>query len=235
MTSDLRTTLRDRIEKILPSTEFRRMVSAEDKEAAYRLRYDAYRRENRIPEDDARISIDFADVLPNTDTYGIFVGGKLCSSIRVSVLTTTCPKSPSVDVFQNDLRRRITDGVVIIDPTRFVTSMEAAEEMPELPFLTLRVPAMACEHYEADECLSTVRLNHRGFYKRVFRATPITEPIYYPPMNMQVQLMTSTPDDIREGLFARYPFFNANYVERRQIFGPPDRVPGIERQLRSVS
>lgn len=211
------------------------MVSAEDKEAAYRLRYDAYRRENRIPEDVSRISIDFADVLPNTDTYGIFISGRLCSSIRISVLTTACPKSPSVDVFQDELRRRIRDSAVIIDPTRFVTNAEAAEELPELPFLTLRVPAMACEHYEADECLSTVRLNHRAFYRRVFRATAVTEPIYYPPMNMQVQLMTSTPDDIRASLFARYPFFNANYVERRQIFGPPNRLPGIESTLKTAS
>lgn len=208
------------------------MVQAEDKEAAYRLRYDAYRRENRIPADASRLSIDFADVLPNTDTYGIFVAGKLCSSIRLSILTTECPKSPSVDVFGDKLLRRIKPSAVIIDPTRFVTDTQAADELPELPFLTLRVPAMACEHYRAVECLSTVRLNHRAFYRRLFRCKPVSEPVYYPPMNMEVQLMTSTPDDIRTGLFARYPFFNANYVERRQVFGPPERIPGVDLHLR---
>jgi hypothetical protein len=133
------------------------------------------------------------------------------------------------------LTPQLAEGKMFIDPSRFVTDAQAAREFPELPYLTLRVPTLACVHYEADECLSTVRLSHKAFYKRVYRSKPIAEPIYYEMLKMEAQLMTTDVDTIHNELMARYPFFQSDYLERRQLFGPVELMPGVETRRQRVA
>lgn len=228
---EIRRPFADRVVDLLQVTEYRRMNTHEDKEAAFRLRYDAYRREDYIPDDPTGKSVDFLDEKPNTETYGLFIAGKLVSSVRISVLTQECPFSPSMIYNAKFLEPKLAAGMIFIDPSRFVTETQAAREFPELPYLAIRVPAMACVHYHVDECLSSVRLTHQAFYKRVFRSKAVTDPVEYQMLNMTIQLMSTTYEAIREDVAKRYPFFTSNYLERRQLFGPSTDMPGITRQV----
>ena len=85
-------TFDERMYDLLEVTEYRRMESGEDREAAFRLRYNAYRREDFIDEHEDGQATDYLDEKPNTRTYGIFVVGELAGSIRISVVTSECPE-----------------------------------------------------------------------------------------------------------------------------------------------
>src|SRR6202051_3345837 len=72
----------------LEHVDYRLAETAEDREQIYCLRYRAYLREGAIlPSESERVT-DRYDDLPNNFTFGIFIQGELCSSIRVSVLTS---------------------------------------------------------------------------------------------------------------------------------------------------
>lgn len=221
----------ERVFDLLHATEYRCMESHEDREAAYRLRYDAYRREDYIPDDPSGKSVDFLDDKPNTRTFGLFLAGRLVSSVRISVLTAECPFSPSM-IYNGDLiGPTLAEGKIYIDPSRFVTEAKAAREFPELPYMAMRIPSMACVHYNVDECLSSVRLTHQAFYKRIFRSRPIAPPVEYEMLNMTIQLMSTTYEAIRSDVARRYPFLRSNYLERRQLFGPATNMVGIHEQV----
>ena len=218
----------ERMHDLLDVTEYRKMNTSEDREAVFRLRYDAYRREEFIEPNEEGTSVDSMDDKPNATTYGIFIAGELAGSIRISILTEACPHSPSMVTYSHVLMPMLERGMVLIDPTRFVANERLSKEFPELPYLTLRVPTMACEHYLADECLSVIRTEHAAFYKRVYRSRLIGEPCHHPTVTFPIQLMSTTVDEIRNGLYQRYPFFRSNYLERRSLFGPSSLMPGIE-------
>ncbi len=222
----------DRIASLMPVVEYRNMVEPEDREAAFRLRYDAYRRENRIPENSQRLSSDFLDDMPNAQTFGVFIAGKLASSIRLNMVTQDCPQSISMVSNREQLETMLESGKTFIDPSRFVIDMRAVCDFPELPYLTMRIPVMACLHFNVDECLTLVRREHHSFYRRIFRSQPIAEPVHLDMLNMDVQLMSSRVDDIHNELDRRYPFFRSDYLERRRLFGRREDMIGFSEEAR---
>lgn len=221
-------TFSERVFNLLDNTEYRLMVSGEDREAAFRLRHDAYFREGYIDRDPRGLSADFLDDKPNNHTVGVFIAGQLVSSFRVHILTAACPEGLSMVCNSAELQPKLDAGMVLIDPSRFVTEASAAREFPELPYLTVRVPVMACEHYLADECLSSVRKAHAAFYRRVFRSKPIADPVMYDLLRMEVQLLSCDVPQLRSELYVRYPFLASTHIERRALFGPADAMIGIE-------
>src|ERR1700686_5556447 len=85
----------DRTADPLEHVDYRLAETPEDKDRIYRLRYRAYLREGGIlPSESERVT-DRYDDLPNNFTFGIFIQGELCSSIRVSVLTSEWRGGPS--------------------------------------------------------------------------------------------------------------------------------------------
>src|SRR6516165_6627946 len=84
---------------LLDHVDYRLVQTTEEKDQIYNLRYRAYLREGAIqPRTDERV-VDQFDDLPNTWTFGVYVGGELYSSIRINVATSEWRTSPSVEVF----------------------------------------------------------------------------------------------------------------------------------------
>ena len=216
-----------RVEQIRDNVEYRRMVEPEDRAAVYRLRYEGYLREGKIAADASRMLRDEYDDLPNTDSYGIFVCGRLVSTVRLSILTPQCPHSPSVTAFGDDVLDRVKAGRVIVDPQRLVIEPRAVGQFPELPWLAVRIPTMAVIHYGADECLSSVQVHHKSFYERIFRTTRVGGPVHYAPLDMTIETHKADAHDLIHDLNTRYPFLCSDWLERRQLFGRADRIPGL--------
>lgn len=223
---DVNRSLRERIDLIMPSVEYRQMVDHEDREAVYRLRDTGYRRFRALPADWKGYLPDHYDEVGNSQTFGIFVGGRLSASMRLSVISPERPVGPAMEIFKDEIMERVDQGRVLVDPNRFVTDTSAAAQFPELPYLAMRLPVMACLHFGADECLSMVRPEHMPFYKRVFSAESVAGPILHPTLNMNAMLMVSQVDDLHDDLDRRFPFWRSNYLERRQLFGQPHVVLG---------
>lgn len=210
---------------LLDRVEYRR-VSVEDQfDPVYRLRYDAYRREDSVPINSQQVVRDEFDELPNVHCFGVYMDGELVSSLRLHHLTPGFRNSPSHSVFPDILDPMLDAGATILDPGRFTADYEASLAYPALPFLTLRVGVMAIQHFGVKYCLSSVRPEHGAFYRRVFKSVAMSEPRYYHGLTFPMVLYVCDLLSDWDGLMRRYPFFRSTADERQRLFGKPGRTP----------
>jgi hypothetical protein len=203
---------------LLDQVDYRLARTPEEKEEIYNLRYRAYLREGAVKESaDQRVSDQYDD-LANSWTFGVYVQGELCSSVRISVLTSEWRLSCSAEAFGEILYPRLDRGEIIIDPARFVADPEKTRRFPELPYVTLRLAYMACEYFNADIGLAIVRAEHQAFYRRVFLHESIAEPRFFPGLLKPVGLMAADFPAQREKVFERYPMMRSTAFERRMLF-----------------
>ncbi len=204
--------------ELLDHVDYRLAETAAERETIYRLRYRAYLQEGAIePRPDQRVTDRF-DELPNTWIFGVYYDGVLASSIRVSVATPENPISPSVDAFSDVLQPELAKGKIIVDPTRFVADPNRAKTYRELPYLTVRLGYIGCEHFGADLGLASVRADHAAFYRRVFLQEQLAPARLPPGMIKPVCLMAADYGAVRERIFQRYPYFRTSLFERRMMF-----------------
>src|SRR5579883_394437 len=182
--------------------DYRRIETAEDRDQLYAMRYRAYLQGGLImPSDSERVS-DRYDDAPNAWTFGIYVDGELCSSLRVHVLTSEARMSYATELFGDILNPRLDRGEIFVDPARFVADP-------------------ACEYFNADSGLALVRTEHQAFYRRVFLQETIAEPRSFPNVLRKVALMACDYRAVRERVVARFPIMRSNTFERRMLFERP--------------
>jgi hypothetical protein len=189
----------------------------------YRLRYEAYRREEFIPINSQQVVRDEFDDLPNAYCFGIYIDGRLVCSLRLHHLTREFRISPSYSVFTDVLDPRLDNGEACIDPGRFTADFEATLAFPALPYLAVRLPVLAADHFDAKWGLASVRPEHGPFYRRVFRSTRWSEPRYYHGLTFPMELYACDIPVVREPVMRRYPFFASTPGERERLFGPVSR------------
>jgi hypothetical protein len=198
--------------------DYRPIETPEEKDQLYLMRYRAYLHGGLImPSESKRVS-DRYDDAPNALTFGIYVDGELCSSIRLHILTPEWRTSYSTELFGDILHPRLDQGEVFVDPARFVADPEKAQRFPELPYLTVRLVFLACEYFNADTGLALVRAEHQAFYRRVFLNETIAEPRPFPNVTKKVALMASDFRVVRERVLTRFPIMRSSAFERRMLF-----------------
>src|SRR5690349_13821960 len=147
--------------------DYRLIETAEEKDLICRMRYRAYLHGDLIsPLEDRRVTDEYDDT-PNAWIFVVYVDRELCSSIRLHVLTSEWRTSFSTEFFGDVLQPRLDRGEVFVDPARFSADPEKAQRYPELPYLTVRLGYLACDHFNADTGLALVRPDHQAFYRRV--------------------------------------------------------------------
>jgi hypothetical protein len=82
--------------EILDRVEYSRVRMDVTDNPIYRLRYEAYRREESVPFNDAGIVVDDLDTAPNGMTFGVHIDGELVSSIRLHHVSARHPFGPSM-------------------------------------------------------------------------------------------------------------------------------------------
>ncbi|MGB0866612.1 MAG: N-acyl amino acid synthase FeeM domain-containing protein [Granulosicoccaceae bacterium] len=209
-----------RIGDFVDRIDYVRMESSEQLEEVYRLRYDAYRREDFIEANAERRCLDPFDETDNHLIYGLYLEGKLISSIRIHVLDKMRRESPSTLIYGDTLNPLLDQNKIMIDPTRFTADLEASKKYKALPYATLRIASMASVYFDADYCLSCIRPEHAAFYKKVYRSTQIGDIRYFPKVKFGVVLYKADAKNIRQDVWQRYPFFRAKRGEDDYLFGP---------------
>jgi hypothetical protein len=211
-----------KVSELLERTEYRRCDKGEDIEDIYRLRYKSYRMSDMVPDLQERSISDPLDDSPNSYRFGIYIDGTLVSTLRIHHVTGREPQSPSVSVYGDILRPLLAQGDTFIDPSRFAADPDWSRVYPQIPYITLRLAGMACFHFDAPYCLATIKEEHVGFYKRIYRSEQIGELREYPGLNYPVVLYRATVAAIKERSFTRYPFFKSTPMEQRMLFAPPE-------------
>ncbi|MEO3384730.1 hypothetical protein [Mesorhizobium sp. CAU 1741] len=172
-----------------------------------------------VPENFSRTVHDDLDDLSNCYRFGVYIDGVLVSTLRMHHVSADLPTSPSFNVYPDVLMPRLAAGESFIDPSRFAADPEWSKVYPQIPYITLRLAGMACFHFGAPYCLSTIRPDHAGFYKRIYYSEQIGELRDYPGLNYQVQLYQADVQAIKLRSFVRFPFFRSTPMERRMMFG----------------
>jgi hypothetical protein len=198
--------------------DYRLIETPEEKDCIYLMRYRAYLHGGLILPSESRRVSDVYDDAPNARTFGIYVDGELCSSLRLHVLTSEQRMSYATELFGDVLHPRLDRGEVFIDPARFVADPDKAQRFPELPYLTLRLAYLACEYFNADTGLALVRAEHQAFYRRIFLHETVAEPRSFPNVTKKVALMASGFRILREQVLARFPIMRSSAFERRMLF-----------------
>jgi hypothetical protein len=213
-----RTPLFERGAGLSDRVDYRLMETPEEKDCIYVMRYKAYLHGGvTAPSESQRVS-DHYDDAPNAWMFGVYVDGELCSSLRLNVLTSECRISGAAGLFGDILHPRLDQGEIFIDPLRFAADPEKARLFPELPYLTVRLAYMACEHFNADTGLALVRAEHQAFYRRVFMSEAIAEARSFPGFLPKVALLASDFRTVREKVMTRFPIMRSSAFERRMLF-----------------
>jgi hypothetical protein len=218
-------TFSERVARLLEKVDYRLALDDDDKDAIYRLRYDAYLREGAIGPSFSRRFQDKFDDKDNTWTYGFYIDGRLVGSIRIHIATSAYPDMPALLSFPEILGPELDAGKVIIDPTRFVIDWRASRAYPELRYVVVRLPFVACEFFGADLLLATVRTEHQAFYKRVFGHQVVAPARPYATLVKPLSLMTLDYLAGKDRVQQRYPFFRSTFFERRMLFDMAAAIP----------
>jgi N-acyl-L-homoserine lactone synthetase len=217
--------LNDRVAELLERVDYRLAESTKDRDAIFRLRYHAYSREGAITPNDTGVYSDSFDDADNAWIFGVHIDGDLAASIRLHVASRASPALPALSVFPDILQPAIEAGKVLIDPTRFVTDRAASRRFPLLCYVTTRLAWMACEYFNADLLLATVRYEHQAFYRRVFGHRPLCGPRHYPSLTKPICMMALDYASERSCVLRRHPFFRSSQFERRMLFAPHAEAP----------
>jgi hypothetical protein len=216
----------DQVYDLLDRADCRSIETSAEFDAAYKLRYDAYRRENWIdPSESAKIHDTDYDQAPNGRVFGVFIDGEMASTIRIHIARSEHDVLPSAGVFGDVISRRLGEGVV--DPTRFAAKFEFSRNYPGLAYVTTRLTWLATEYFGAAYLLATIRSEHQAFYKRVFGHSPWSGERDYPIVNRKIVCMGVEFAAHKERVESRYPFFRSTLAERERLFGGW-AIPGAE-------
>ena len=223
-----------RLLEFLDDIEYRRADADEDREPIYRLRYDAYKRDNNITSGFSADGGDFYDKSANCHVFGVYLAGSLVSSIRVNICSAENGISPTMTIFPEILEPMIEEGLVFVDPSRFVVDRDISQQFPELIYATLRLVPMAAFYFNADYCLATVRPEHNAFYRKIFLLRSMSDPRLFPTLSMPVNMMGGRLVDVKKKVIAKYPVFDAHFIEQRMLFNA-SHWPTLPARLTSSS
>jgi hypothetical protein len=210
----------DHVLKLLERVECRQLESAGERDLAYKIRYDAYWRENLIaPSEPGRLYDSGYDESANARLLGIFISGEMTSTIRIHVARNENDALPSNAVFGDVILPRLRAGRTIVDPTRFATKMDFSRQYPELAYVTVRLAWLASEYSKANYLLATIRPEHAGFYRRIFGHSAWSDERDYPRVTCKIVCMGLDFPAHKTLVEARYPFFRSTWAERERLFG----------------
>jgi hypothetical protein len=208
----------DRVAEFLERVECRPADSEAEREAIYRLRYEAFLREGFADPDGPPRMTDEMDDLPNTWIFGLHVDGYLAGTIRLHVLASDHRISPGYKLFPEILGPTLDAGRLIVEPSKFAIDREGAQRYPELPYAISRICLMAADYFGGDQIVATVRREHVAFYKRVYLFRQLCPPRFSDVFQIPLHLVGHHYPSAIKSIAARYPFNRWTDVEKRAMF-----------------
>ena len=225
----------DRVLCLLERVEHRVATTPTEREAAFRLRYDAYRRIGFLarPDGDKLYDPRYDDA-PDAWITTTYIDGELAGTVRVNVGANENAILPGLQVFRDVLGPKLAAGQTIAEFTRLAAKLSLASIHPELAYLVMRPAFMAAEHFGADFAVGTPRAEHIAFYRRAFGASVWCPPRDYPGLTAKLACVGAEYRRAQEFIELRYPFFRSEPAEREALFGPSFASAGEGRSNRAT-
>jgi hypothetical protein len=208
----------DRLAAVSRSVDCRLARTTKERQAIFELRYQACLREGTISANPFGKFFDRADLEENAHLFGLYVQGKLASTLRIHVDSGQYPNCPSFEVFFDVLAPLLEAETIIADTPCIAANEHLCRLHPGLPYLNLRPCLLVAEHFHADILLLTVRAEHQPFYRRAFNFQSLCEPRQAPNLIKPVSLMMLDLSRVQERLYQSYPFLRSTTFERKKLF-----------------
>jgi hypothetical protein len=199
--------LKGRIALLLQKLEYATVSDGPTAAAVAGMRYEAYFKQGATSFSSDRLLADRYDDSPNAITGILGFDGLICASIRLHVVTEEWHDSPAVEAFPDHLKPLIRNGHRLVDPNCFCVDPLLSGGVPELAYLTLRLPFMMAELRGRTLVTATVRSEHAAFYRRVLRCHQVAPPKLYAGRTKPLGLMLCDFDSERSAILSRNPFF----------------------------
>jgi hypothetical protein len=203
---------------------YRLMSSYVEREAVFKLRYQAYLRAGLISQNSFERYIEPADHAANAYLVGLHIGRRLVGSLRLQIGSPTTPNVSSVELFPHVLEPLLRSNKTIVDMSCVAIDPESARRYPWLPYLILRSWIMAAQHFHADYIAAAVRPQHQFFYRRVLHCELHSELRLLPHHLGSVGLVILNFATAVERLYENFPFLRSTPSERQQLF-EHDAIP----------
>ena len=219
----------DRVLRFMERVEHRIARTDCDREAVFRLRYDAYVRNGLLePRPDRRLFDGHYDNAANAWVMLTFVDGELAATTRLNLGIGEDSLLPSMAVYPDVIAPRLQAGLVILETTRFAANIEFSRSNPELAYVALRPSYMAAERFDIDLAVASPRLEHMAFYRRVLQFVLWCDPRPYPGLTAKFGCMGMDFQEVRARVEARYPFYRSTRSEREALFGSCETAIDLE-------
>ncbi len=204
----------------LARIEHRVATAASEREAAFRLRAEAYHRAGILQSG----AIDqLYEPLYDDDPLGwttmTLFDGELAGTIRVNVGFDEHAVLPSLRAFADVLFPRLRARQVIVEFSCLAASLPLSSACPQLAYVIMRPAYMAAELFGADILVASPRAEQVAFYGRTFGAATWREPRDYPGLAAKLPCMGTEFHATRSRIEARYPFLKSTLAEREALFG----------------
>lgn len=207
-----------RVAKLLERVEYRRADTKADKEAIYRLRYEAYVREGAIEPNASKMFSDSGDETSNAWLIGVYIDGDLASSIRLHIASRPEHWLSANDVYSDQIAPKLAAGKILLDSTRQSSQLQYTRLYPFLPLVTMRCGFLAMEYFGVDFLIGSCRLEYQPAFRRMFGSVTWGEPRPYPLLKSPHVLMAYDCKARWEATSARYPFLISTPEERETLF-----------------
>jgi hypothetical protein len=207
------------MEKLLERVEYRRADTQEDREAIFRLRYEAYAREGTIASNASGLFTDSGDDTPNAWLFGVYIDGVMASSIRLHLASRPEHYLPVTESFGDIVGPRLQAGEILLDATRHCSRFEFTRAYPLLPYLTMRPGFIAEDYFGIDFITGTCRAEYQPAFRRMYGAVAWTAPRPYPPLTRPHVLMGYDCKAKWRATRERYPFLRSRPEEQVRLFG----------------
>jgi hypothetical protein len=227
----------DRVLRLLERAEHRVAKTPAEREAAFRLRCEAYQRIGFLKDGACDQLYDPRyDDAPTAWITTTFIDGELAGTVRINLGIDEDAILPGLQVFRDILGPRLSARQVIAEFTRLAAKLSLSNIHPELAYLVMRPAYMAAQHFDADVAIGTPRAEHVAFYRRAFGATLWCPPRDYPGLTAKLACVGVDYRFARIIIESRHPFYSSDPAEREGLFGPnrfdSDPSSGSERARR---
>ena len=221
----------DRVFRLLERIDYRIAKSSVEREAVFRLRYNAYRRNELLePRADGQLYDQRYDNATNALITMTFLDGQLVGTTRVNLGAGENAVLPSLHVYRDVIEPRLRAGSVLIETTRLAAQLDTSSAHAELAYLIMRPGYIAAEHFDADYAVASPRAEHMAFYRRVLCFVPWCQPRPYPGLTAEFACMGANFHENKKRIEARYPFYSSTAAEREALFGPTPPRRSVSRR-----
>jgi hypothetical protein len=169
--------------------EIARAKTEGDFRAIGELRYRCYRAEGLIDENANGIFLDEFDHAPGARAYGVFLNGKIVSSIRLHILSESSARSATYEAFSDILDPMIAAGMTLVDGARFVVDPSIGTARLSIAWQTLKICLRVADEIDADYGVAAVQPSHVKLYQKIYNFAQLAEPRPYCQLNRKLALI----------------------------------------------